>query len=66
MKQPRPKNRRGTQRWKMTMTSTTIATPKFAEGVPYSESTRLVAAAHPGLIEAMEKASEEFYRHEDA
>ena len=37
---------------------------KLAEGVPYSESTRLVAEAHPGLIEAMEKASEEFYRHD--
>ncbi len=47
------------------MTSTTIATPKLAEGVPCSESTRLVAEAHPGLIEAMERAGQEFYEKED-
>ncbi len=48
------------------MTSTTIVTPKLAEGVSYSESTRLVAEAHPGLIEAMERAAEEFHRHEES
>ena len=47
------------------MTSTTIVTPKLAEGVSYSESTRLVAEAHPGLIEAMERAGQEFYEKED-
>ena len=36
----------------------------LATDVPYSEITRLVAEAHPGLIAAMEKASEEFYRHD--
>ena len=46
------------------MTSTTIATPDLAKGVPYSELTRIVAEAHPSLIAAMEKASEEFYRHD--
>ena len=46
------------------MTSTMIATPDLAKGVPYSELTRIVAEAHPSLIAAMEKASEEFYRHD--
>ncbi len=47
------------------MTSTTIATPKLVEGVPYSEITRLVAEVDPALIEALEKASQEYHRHED-
>ena len=46
------------------MTSTMIATPDLAKGVPYSELTRIVAEAHPSLIAAMGKASEEFYRHD--
>ena len=46
------------------MISTTIATPKLAERVPYSEITRIVMRAHPELIEVMEKASEEFYRND--
>jgi hypothetical protein len=39
-------------------------TSTFSEGVPFSDRTRLVAVAHPDLIEAMEKASEEFYRND--
>ena len=46
------------------MTTTTVDAPDLAKGVPYSEITRLVAEAHPDLIEAMEKASEEFYRND--
>ncbi len=46
------------------MTTTTVDARELAKGVPYSESTRLVAEAHPDLIEAMEKASEEFYRND--
>ena len=38
---------------------------ELAKGVPYSEMTRAVAAARPDLIEAMERASEGFYRHEE-
>ena len=46
------------------MTSAKIDAPDLAKGAPYSELTRIVAEAHPSLIEAMEKASEEFYRHD--
>ena len=35
-------------------------------GVPFSERTRLVAEANPALIEALEKASQEYHQHEDA
>ncbi len=31
-----------------------------------SERTRLVMEAHPGLVEALERAGEEFYENEDA
>ncbi len=41
-------------------------TTEFAAGIPYSERTRLVAEARPDLIETLERAAEEFYRHEDA
>ena len=39
-------------------------TTEFAAGIPYSERTRLVAEARPDLIETLERASEEYYRHE--
>ncbi|MEE8454249.1 MAG: hypothetical protein V3R90_05755 [Limibaculum sp.] len=45
----------------MTDTITTAA-PALSEGISYSERTRLVAEAHPDLIEALENASKEFYR----
>ena len=38
----------------------------LAEGVPYSELTRLVAEAHPALIEALERISQEYHLHEPA
>ena len=47
------------------MTTTTVDAPALAARIPYSERTRLVAEAHPALIEALEKASQEYYRHED-
>ena len=46
--------------------TTTTTTPALAAGVPYSELTRLVAEAHPDLIKALEKASQEFNENEDA
>lgn len=45
--------------------TTTIDTPP-SKDVSRSEITSVVAAAHPDLIEAMERAAEGFYRHEDA
>ncbi len=47
----------------MTGTITTDSSP-LSEGVSYSDLTRLVAEKNPALIEAMEKASEEFYRND--
>ena len=47
------------------MTTTTVDIPELAKGVPYSEITRFVAEANPALIEALEKASREYHRHED-
>ena len=44
--------------------STTTA-PELAERVSYSEITHIVMKAHPELIEAMEKAGQEFYEKED-
>ncbi len=38
----------------------------MTDSFPFSERTRLVAEAAPNLIEALERSSEEFYRHEDA
>ncbi len=38
----------------------------LTKGVPYSEITRLVAEAHPELIEAMERASQEYHLHDSA
>ncbi len=38
---------------------------ELAKRVPYSEMTRAVAAARPDLVEALERASEGFYRHEE-
>lgn len=46
--------------------TTTTDSPALSEGVPYSEITRLVAEANPDLIEALEKASQEYHRLEDA
>ena len=46
--------------------STAIVSPALSEGIPYSERTRMVAEAHPHLIEAMEKASQEFHQQEGA
>ena len=46
--------------------TTTVDSPELAKGVPFSERTRLVAEANPSLIEALERASEEYYRREDA
>ena len=43
----------------------TVDIPELAKGVPYSEITRFVAEANPALIEALEKASREYHRHED-
>ena len=48
------------------MTNTTTSAPELAERVPYSVITRLVAEADPALIEAMERAAEEFHRHEES
>ncbi len=48
------------------MTTTTVDIPELAKGVPYSEITRFVAEANPALIEALEKASQEYHQHEDA
>ena len=45
-------------------TTTTVDSPELAKGVPFSERTRLVTEAHPALIEALEKASREFYQNE--
>ncbi len=45
-------------------TTTTVDTPELAARIPFSERQRLVAAANPALIAALEKASEEYYRHE--
>ena len=47
-------------------TTTTIDAPEIAKGVSYSERTRLVALANPALVEALEKASQEYHRHEGA
>ena len=44
--------------------TTTVDTPALAKRVPRSQMTRLVAEAYPALIAALEKASEEYYRHE--
>ena len=49
----------------MTITTATAA-PALAEGVPFSERTRFVLETHPALIEALEKASQEFYLHDPA
>ena len=46
------------------MTTTTVDTPELAKRIPFSERQRLVAAANPALIAVLEKASEEYYRHE--
>ncbi len=46
--------------------TTTIDTTSHAEGASRSEITRIVMEVHPELIEAMERAGEDFYRHEDA
>ncbi len=48
------------------MTTTTIASPALAAGIPFSERTRLVALADPHLVETLERASQEYHRHEDA
>ena len=50
----------------LNMTTTTVDIPELAKGVPYSEITRFVAEANPALIEALEKASQEYHQHEDA
>ena len=47
----------------MTDIITTDSSP-LGEGVSYSDLKRLVAETNPALIEAMEKASEEFYRND--
>ncbi len=47
-------------------TTTTIASPALAAGIPFSERTRLVALANPALVEALEKASQEYHRHEES
>ncbi len=47
------------------MTTTTVDAREFAKGVPYSEITRFVAVTNPALVAAMERASQEFYQHED-
>ncbi len=50
----------------MTSRATTkVDAPALAKGVSYSERTRMVMEARPDLIEAMQKAAEEQYRHED-
>ncbi len=45
----------------MKQTTTTTDSPEFTR----SERTRMVAAAHPHLIEAMEKAAQEYHENED-
>ena len=45
-------------------TTTKVDTPALSEGIPYSERTRLVGEACPDLIEAMERAAQEFYRND--
>ncbi len=47
------------------MTTTTGDTSELAAGVSRSEITRFVAETRPDLIKALERASEEYYRHED-
>ncbi len=47
------------------MTATTTIAPDLTKGVPYSEITRFVAVTNPALVAAMERASQEFYQHED-
>ena len=47
-------------------TTTTIASPVLAAGVPYSERQRFVAEAHPAIVAALEKACQEYHQHEDA
>ncbi len=46
--------------------STTTDTTALAADVPFSERTRLVMAACPDLIEALERASEESYLNEES
>ncbi len=46
--------------------STTTDTTPPSKDVSRSGITRVVAVAHPDLIEAMERAAESSYRHEDA
>ena len=48
------------------MTATTTIAPDLTKGVPYSEITHFVAEANPALIEALEKASQEYHRHEES
>ena len=38
----------------------------LTKGVPYSEIMHFVAEASPALIEALEKASQEYHRHEES
>ena len=45
--------------------TTTIDTTGLAERVPFSEITRRVIEADPSLIEAMERASQDYHRFED-
>ena len=46
------------------MTTTTVDAPELAAHIPFSERQRLVAESCPALIEALEKASREFYQNE--